>query len=435
MPRFFRYIAFCLLLTALISPIFVLNAVGSAPNHMFTSWQEDSDSLVLGRLQSDLIGFNTSEGYGLLRDARYQGKVLELDGLSAQEILATGPTGYLPDSSLLGFQGDWSSFLYKVGFETRPEQSAVNAVLFSFVLSIFIFVLYKTTNLLFAAIFGLVAVGSPWLVSAAHSSYWITWSWFLPTIFLAGFYFLKTKSIRVAMATLAFLAFVFKFGSGYEFLTSISLLAACFPLISKSLSLNSSNRSWSESWKLAISGFVISVSAFFVVFTRHSFLRGNGNIIEGAKDIIVKDVLRHTALGDPSNYNADFQDALHASAWKVFKTYLFEWKTDFFSIGYGSPLNFIFGLYSPFVLLSLSVFCVVFLAVNHQEIWKKTAILLTIAFVITFSWYELARAHSYAHQHINYVLWYLLLAPVVVYIPVRTVLDKYLEFKKSNQRA
>ena len=40
----------------------------------------------------------------------------------------------------------------------------------------------------------------------------------------------------------------------------------------------------------------------------------------------------------------------------------------------------------------------------------------TVSFLATISWFVLAKAHSYIHTHMNYVLWYFGFVQVCLYI-------------------
>lgn len=384
---------------------------------MFKNWQLESDVLVLGRLQADQIGARDSS-WGLYLEQPNVLGVLDRDGQSAEQISAQNPT-FVPYASSLGLQGTWASILTHLGFTTLHKQQMLNAGLFALIFSVFVVLLARLTSRLFAGILGIVAISSAWVVAAAHSLFWVTWSWYLPLVFLAAFTLAPPRRWpRYLFAGLTVLSFVFRFGSGYEFITSFALFAAALPLLSRLLSAQPRFESWRQTWIESAKCFGMAVLGFLIAFIWHAGYRGKGNLTAGAIDILNNDILRRT-YGDASAFaNPEIQASLNASPLSVLFKYLFGWKTDFLSVGYGAPFDFVFGTAAPWALLALSASIICLLWLQRVEFWKTLAGVLLISTAVSFSWYILAKGHAYIHVQIDYILWYLLLAPAVIFIPL-----------------
>lgn len=397
-----------ILLAFLAFPVFSNNALGTAPTKDFEEWQLDSSSLVLASVQVHLTGGNESQ-YGLYRLQPEKLHSLELDGLSIED-LNKQQFSSIPYVSSLGFQGIMAQGVADAGFWHLKDLRLINAALFSVVFSTFIVLMSKITNVFFGATLGLVAVSSPWIVVAARNPYWVLWTWYLPLIFLVGFYLSRDKLWRLAFASFAFISFVLRFGAGYEFLTSLALFGAVIPLLAKSLSSNWPHK-WRKTLRESLFGFLISISAFLFTLSIHSFYRGDGNLLQGLINIYNEDVVRRTSgfAGEPES---------SASIFEMLKRYLFEWRTDFLSIGYQAPFDFEFGSTSPWALLALSTCILIFMWIKNIGSWLNLLTLLLSGILVSMSWYVMAKAHSFYHPHINFVLWYLLLAPALIYIPI-----------------
>lgn len=257
---------------------------------------------------------------------------------------------------------------------------------------------------------------------AARNSYWAPWTWYLPITMFALFLLSGTRVSRTVFGTLTFFAFAIRFGSGYEFLTSFALFAAALPILAKATS-----RNWRKDWRTTIGesaeGFGLAVAGFALSLSVHALTRGSGNIFRGLESIYHDDVVRRTAGITVESGGVREAGAMKASLLEVFRMYTSGWGTDFLTVGYQAPFSVVFGSTAPWALLSLSTLIVAVLWLKKDNLWKNFGLLLLSGVAVTFSWYVLGTAHSYAHPHINYVLWYLLLAPVVFYIPIMATIE------------
>lgn len=391
-------------------PVFAFNALGTADASFFENWQLDSDALVTTAISSAPLESENSL-YGLYVPAPSTSDEI---GSSTSAPVATEEVPYV---SSLGLQGWFARGASYFGFSDLHRLQLLNAALFAFVFSTFIVLAARITNVAFSVATAVVAIGSPWLVTAAHSPFWVTWSWYLPIVFTLGYLLARRSWLRIAYASAAVLAFAFRFGSGYEFLTNFALFAASMPILAKIFSKESSGiRNWRSTLVESVRCFAFAVGGFLIAFTAHAILRGSGNALAGAVDIFKMDVLRRTYGGSGEFSDPLIQASLQASPLKVLWTYIFDWRTDFFSVGYGSPFTITFGPESPWALLAGSAGIALILWIKGNSNWRAFAQLLGVGAAVSLCWYILGKGHSFIHTHVNFVLWYLMLAPVIVFI-------------------
>lgn len=391
-------------------PVFAFNALGTAGASFFENWQLDSDALVTTAISRAPLESENSL-YGLYVPAPSPSD--EVDSSTSAPVA----TEAVPYVSSLGLQGWFARGASYFGFSDLHRLQLLNAALFAFVFSTFIVLAARITNVAFSVATAVVAIGSPWLVTAAHSAFWVAWSWYLPIVFILGYLMVRRSWLRIAYASAAVLAFAFRFGSGYEFLTSFALFAASMPILAKIFSKEFPDlRNWRSTLLATVKCFAFAVGGFFIAFTAHAILRGSGSALEGAVDIFKMDVLRRT-YGESGEFSDPLiQASLQASPLKVLWTYIFDWHTDFFSVGYGSPFTVTFGPESPWVLLVASTGIALILWTKGNSKWRAFAQLLGVGAAVSLSWYLLGKGHSFIHTHVDFVLWYLMLAPVVVFI-------------------
>ena len=139
-------------------------------------------------------------------------------------------------------------------------------------------------------------------------------------------------------------------------------------------------------------------------------MRGD-TILEGLQSIYELDVKRRT-YGNPEAFAKSFRDSLSASPLAVIKTYIFAWKTEFLKGIPGSAF---------YILVILSVVTIFYeYYANHQNKARDAGLFL--AFLMPpLSWFVLAKAHSYVHTHMNFVLWYFGFAACILYVSLNGI--------------
>ncbi len=298
-----------------------------------------------------------------------------------------------PYVSQYGIQGAIFSKIYNNFIPKINVLYYINSLAFAITISTLVLLYRKTISVDFAVIFFLTIILSPWIVSFARNLYWIPFTWFLPAVF-AGFYFLA-QSIRrkIFLAALIYFSFVLKCLAGYEYISSIILLAAAI----FSYELFNPERVLTKSQ--SVKGFflicLLGVAGFSTALLMHANMRGD-TLIEGIKSIYEFDVKRRT-YGDPNSFGSENYEALSSSILMVLKTYIFTWHTEFLK---GFPG---FTFYMLCILSMATIFYRYYAA--HQN--KARDASLFIAFLMPpLSWFILAKSHSAQHTHMSYVLWY-----------------------------
>lgn len=278
----------------------------------------------------------------------------------------------------------------------------VAACALSAVLSAIVYGIYKKYNFLMAACFYLVFLLSPWVVCFARNLYWIPFTWFLPM--LIGL-FCPLDNKRFIFYMLAFIAILVKSLCGYEYLSTILIGMVLFPLADWVAEKNKEKK-----WKITQNIFflgICAILAFFVALVMHAGLRGNGNVLEGLGHIWNEDVLRRTH-GAYENFAATDNDAhsLQASIWDTLCLYL------------RFPTQIIVGLDGNMflILIGLALAIVLKKELKNTAGSKQAYALFFFALAGTLSWFVLAKAHSYRHPHMNFVLWYFGFVQMSIYL-------------------
>lgn len=315
--------------------------------------------------------------------------ILKLSGLQVNpELILLNP--YL---SQYGIQGDFFSLIYNNVISKINALYYINSFVFSIVIASLVFLYRRIISTEFAVIFFLTIVLSPWIVSFARNLYWVPFSWFLPAVF-SGFYFLsKSSEYKALSIVLVYFSFLFKCLAGYEYISSVILLAAaifCYELFNPDRVISKS-----ESLKGFFLICTIGVAGFVTALLMHANMRGD-SIIEGLKSIYELDVKRRT-YGDPSVFGSESFEALSSSPLTVVKTYIFNWNTLFLK---GIPG---YGFYT-FLWISIATICYRWYE-SHQNTLKDLGLFIAF-FISPLSWFILAKGHSGVHTHMNYVLWY-----------------------------
>ncbi len=307
--------------------------------------------------------------------------------------------------SLYGIQGPLLSKLFAATGHSLALLNGVLSALFALTVVALVFLYLRIFSWGFAAVFLATIALSPWMVSFARNLFWLPFTWFLPAVFSGWLFLARSRTHKLLASALLYAAFTFKCLAGYEYISSIMLLAAV---------------PWMHAWfdpysrldkKQAVKGVlligVIGVMGFLTALLLHADLRGP-DILDGLKTIYEHDVKRRT-YGDAANFDPGYRASLLATPWDVIKSYLVDWRTDFL---YGLTGDFFAGL------SLLSVVVVVWRGIADDPRWRSQAGLL-LAFVLApLSWFVLAKAHSAQHTHVNFVLWYFGFAAVIVYIPL-----------------
>ncbi len=381
----------------LLSLSYSANLFRVASQDFFLNWQQDSQSLVENSLSSNSMG---SSAWGLI-DRIQQ----------------------------LGSQGHFFFWIQESLGWSNVELMTLTAFLTAGVLTVLVAIIWHKGNRLFACILGYVAITSPWLTASARNLYWIPWTLFLPLVLASLLFFARSRWAKLALHVLLFLAFTFRFSTGYEFFTSVVLSAAAMPLIFKSNGLQIPNAQ-TVFRKLLVPIYVVAngVLAFITVLIIHGSARGDGSVINGLEEIWREDVLRRT-YGDAGAFDPVYGPSLEASPLYVVARYVGYWKTPLTSVPIGDSINL--GLPPGSLILIIALLGILSVLVYRRK-YRFTfehIFLFFLSLSAPLSWYILAKSHSFIHTHINYLLWYPI--PLTVLLFFLVTLVKSLVTKKN----
>jgi hypothetical protein len=290
---------------------------------------------------------------------------------------------------------------------------ALNSFAFANILSLLVLLFAEIFSIQFSIYFFLSLFLSPWITAFGKNLYWIPFSWFLPTIFTSLYFLAKEKLQKNIFLLCYFFSVLFKCLSGYEYISSILLFSAS-PFIYH-FWLNILNRKkWSDYFKQVILIGFIGIMGFSTALTIHASKRGT-NIKNGLNNIYNENIKVRT-YGDPKKYSEPvIIKSLSASPLTVIRRYFTNFRTPFL----GTIPGFLFQIF----------FIIVLFVVLREHLKYKNATPLSL--FLTFlsppiSWFVLAKGHSYIHTHINFVLWYLGFAAILLMVICELVRKKFL---------
>ena len=116
-------------------------------------------------------------------------------------------------------------------------------------------------------------------------------------------------------------------------------------------------------------------------------------------------MLRRVGGGEMSNFDPVYWDSLNASVWETLGKY-FHFSTEVLA---GIPGN----IFPLLCITPIGIFIYRYTKgnINWNDVWMY----LTF-FIVSVSWFVLAKPHSYIHLHLNYVLWYFGYVQICIYI-------------------
>jgi hypothetical protein len=408
-----------LLLIALCVPLVAFNLLGASNSLGASEWGKDSQALVLGKIQAQEVGLDDST-WGLLIPV--PDMIAPYESLSA---LQSGSEGFVAYSSQLGAAGHFFSGIYNMpGCGSLDCLRSVSGSITAVSIVALALALATVTRRLLSYTFLAVLATSPWIVAAAPNLYWVPWTWMLPALFAALLVVWSRRPVlRVFAIAGVLVSFMVRFAAGYEFISSITLFAAAFPLISFLIGKRSYIATVARALGLFSAICATAVVAFLLVFLRHAQLRGEGSVLEGIRAIIVGDILRRT-YGDPSDFPEVYAASLNADPLSVVMTYIFSWPALMQSSSLGGPVSFdLSGVaFWPLIVISLTIVGLRRLGADpksSRDIW-----LIVSTALIPLSWFILGKSHSYIHTPINFFLWYLFFIPVLWFVILDFLKDR-----------
>jgi hypothetical protein len=243
----------------------------------------------------------------------------------------------------------------------------------------------------FGGIFAVTLLLSPWMTALGRNLYWVPFSWFVPALCGAVYALAHRRTHRAVTLGILFLSVTLKCLAGYEYLSSILLLAA----VPQMYNAISGRRPWRQELAALTTLCSVTVAGFVVALLIHGATVGE-TAWSGAWHILLW-VGRKRTYGDPSLFPPGPAASLAANPIDVLMMYLLKWRTDI--------LPFVPGTLFPW-LCAIAVGWVGLSWARRKAEWRSDLALLVACALPALSWYLLAKAHSAEHPHLNFVLWY-----------------------------
>lgn len=321
--------------------------------------------------------------------------------------------------SHFGLQGKFFRHVAKLlpGRNAGSVESKINFFHFSLgvvtaLTFIFIcFFIFKKFDMLFAIVFYIVFLTSPWTINFAQNLYWLEFSLFLPM--LCGVicsYKKDNQKICIGCYICSCCLLLLKSLCGYEYLSTIifSLISFClmdfvFAIIKKDKT--TARRSFVNVVALTIFA-VMGVAMALII---HSYFLGNHDVLSGLKGQFYNFIRRANGFKDLSQFPAGREfEGIFASRWDAFVLY-FKWTTEIIT---GVPGNL-------FLYLCLCPIIIFIYNAKKNQLDLPVLILYIITFFASTSWSVLMKDHAYVHYHLNFILWYFGFIQVCFYAIVK----------------
>ncbi len=260
---------------------------------------------------------------------------------------------------------------------------------------------------------------SPWIICFARNLYWVEFTWFFPM--LVGLFCLwkiNEKKYRIISYLATFVSVCAKSLCGYEYISVVMMGLIAFLLVDAVMALGSKDK---DKFKLLMKTTLIlgsvALAGFIAAIILHAKLKGHGDIVEGIKQIIEKDVLRRTSSSNLSIFDEVYWPSLNASVWETYCKY-FKFRTEIITGVTGN-------LFPLLCVVPLYIFWTDYKN-NKLNLWLPS--MYIVFFLTSISWFCLAKGHSYIHTSMNYVLWYFGYVQTCFYVIIDKLINVYKKF-------
>ena len=406
----FIYMSILIILLILNFGKNILNTNTDAIIPMFDGFQSDSEYLVFSKILQDKLLISNSK-YGLGITVNSQGERIEnIYNIIKNNNNNQDDINIIDYTSQFGLQGHVFSFMYNKLNVPFWGIKLVCCLILSIVIVLICYYISIKYNRLMGVIFYITFLLSPWIVAFARNLYWVEFTWLLPVLF-GIMLSINYKNKRVFVPAI-FVAIFIKCLCGYEYISTIMLATIAFFIVDL---FTTKDKNKKEILKTTIIVGLTCIIAFGCALLVHASIRGNGNIIEGVKDVYKNDVLRRTLIvTDKDKYTGAYKESMDASIMETVLKY-FKWDSDII-LG-------IEGRYFNAILISVVLILIYNIAKREKNSYEDSISFITFL-LATLSWFILAKSHSYIHTHINYVLWYFGFIQICLYIIIKFICKK-----------
>jgi hypothetical protein len=396
--------ALTLLLALILALILWGNVFRFSPNAIDQVFDPTSEGLVIGRLgraAAEGIFFKQS-GLGTNYDPKHPltGRELyqaQLEYLRHPETLKTDNVAWSRYGSQLGLQGIVYSFVDALN--PLPRQYAVEIYHFLSALicaSAFMWVAFLINRRFgFAAFAGFVApvAVEPMFTALGPNLYWAAGLWFVPMAIAMYLVEAKSRRNRLLLIVAIGAATFAKALCGYEFITTVVCAAMTGCLLNNDVQSRPMRIMADMIWTC-----VAGLAGFALAFLLHGYAFGFAGILGSA--------MARTGAGGLS-----LEEGLllghFASVLSVIRTYLG-------ANAYTLIPNFALVL-GPLVILAVVTFLdrqFNWFFGNDREKLQALAFAYLASLAAPLSWFILAKAHSFVHTPIDFIVWYVPTVPV-----------------------
>jgi hypothetical protein len=314
--------------------------------------------------------------------------------------------------SSFGLQGTLLSSIYNfLGVIDLRDLKIMIQILSSASVTFLFYVTWTRIGPLMGAAVALSLIFSPWMASLSGSLFWFMPLFVFPIAISILWASSSSKRYRKFLAALLFCVLTARFLMGYEFVSTLLLACLGFGLLamkkSNKCNLPINSRNLDSKMKFIFAMSAIGFSSFITALVVHASKRGV-NVFDGLRKIFIEDVLRRTH-GQPEVYGDVYAPSLQADTLSVVSGYILNWSTAMLQVG-SIPIG-------PFWVFAITgLVSIGFIYLRSPLLLKGQYLGLAIIFAAPFSWLVLAKAHSYIHTHINFIIMYFGAVPVLVYL-------------------
>lgn len=396
----------------------------------FINFQRDSESLVIGKLIHDKYvrsDKNTGNLYGVVFKDSSNNPNPEIYFDNVYNYLKNSSnskiSSYNTYSSQFGLQGIFYSLLFnKLGLCLNILH-LLTAFLTAFVLTIISYQLSRIVSVFFGICFFTVCFLSPWLTNFARNLYWIPFTWFLPAVISFTLLFIKNNlKNKVIVYSLFTVAIAFKSLCGYEYLSSVVLFAIS-PFVFLFIT---SNKDKFDYFRIAFILCMLSLFGFIIAVLIHTVQRSD-NLVDGLIYLVKNDLERRCYGSSEEFEHPLIKKSLDASVFDVLKIYFLNWYSRILYIA-----SIVGTKFWKLCLISVSLIIAEYLFFSKKK--AKLYLALCLSFILPpISWFVLAKAHSFIHVHMNYVLWYFGFVQVLYFILISVTASVVQELIKHTK--
>ena len=393
------------------------NFFNAATKSLFKGHERFSEALVLGRMIETQNNGYMSHG-GFLGRHKIEGFInFQYEAFLNNKFPDSGFRPYRQSFGLQGyFYASIDSVLRFVGLESGATRLYLNKLvtssLFAALLVLFVYFIKHNFGYLSAITFVFLVATSQWVVVHSNNLYWMFFLVILPFIIVTTFLQLNIqdkKTLLIRRINLlyisVFFAVLIKSLSGYEYISTV-LIATVTPLIFFAI-----RDTWDAKAFLVrfLSVGLSGVAGFFTAILMHlkPLTNVQGSLTKGFEHLW--GTIAKRTHGDPNMVAEVYRTSLESNIINVILKYFNGRAFNLDSlIGFGGYITF-WELIITFFIMSTVITFLTF-SLNGYKKYKKlnlaAAATLWFSFLAPLSWYILAKGHSYLHQHINHVLWY-----------------------------